>query len=155
MSNLCVTLTSSSVAWVCPWCTHPEGERSVGRSPNQPTRWHYIRRQCLPTPTMADDTFYDSKYTKAGFNTTHCRARCVIERLNWVLKRRFACLNHLRVEPQKVCNITLACMVMHNIAIKHNVSLCADNVAPEFLGYPYQPPAFCQNEQTGRATNIS
>uniref|UniRef100_A0AAY4D9W8 DDE Tnp4 domain-containing protein n=1 Tax=Denticeps clupeoides TaxID=299321 RepID=A0AAY4D9W8_9TELE len=58
------------------------------------------------------------------FNTAHCRARCVIECLNGVLKRRFACLNYLRAEPQKACNITLACIVLHNIATKRNVPLC-------------------------------
>ncbi|XDV16254.1 hypothetical protein PO909_016050 [Leuciscus waleckii] len=89
---------------------------------------------------------------QARFNIAHCRARCVIERLNGVLKRRFACLNYLRAEPQKACNITLACIVLHNIATKRNVPLCADNDAPEPLGDPNQPPAFCQNEQTGRAT---
>ncbi len=89
---------------------------------------------------------------QARFNTAHCRARCAIERLNGVLKRRFACLNYLRAEPQKACNITLACIVLHNIATKRKVPLCADNDAPEPLGDPNQPPAFCQNEQTGRAT---
>ncbi|XDV16252.1 hypothetical protein PO909_016048 [Leuciscus waleckii] len=70
---------------------------------------------------------------QARFNTAHCRARCAIERLNGVLKRRFACLNYLRAEPQKACNITLACIVLHNIATKRNVPLCADNDAPETL----------------------
>uniref|UniRef100_A0AAY4EZD1 DDE Tnp4 domain-containing protein n=1 Tax=Denticeps clupeoides TaxID=299321 RepID=A0AAY4EZD1_9TELE len=55
--------------------------------------------------------------------------------------RRFACLNYLRAEPQKACNITLACIVLHNIANNRNVPL-----------YPDQPPAFYQNEQTGHAT---
>uniref|UniRef100_A0AAY5KXL8 Putative nuclease HARBI1 n=1 Tax=Esox lucius TaxID=8010 RepID=A0AAY5KXL8_ESOLU len=56
---------------------------------------------------------------QARFNTAHCRARCAIECLNGVLKRCFACLNYLRAEPQKACNITLACIVLHNIATKH------------------------------------
>lgn len=53
------------------------------------------------------------------FNTAHCKTRCAIEHLNGVLKRRFA----LRVEPQGVCNIKLACIVLHNIATRRNVSL--------------------------------
>ncbi len=101
----------------------------------------------LMTPFLTANT-----PAQACFNTAHCRARCAIERLNGVLKRRFACLNYLRAEPQKACNITLACIVLHNIATKRNVPLCADNDAPEPLGDPNQPPAFCQNEQTGRAT---
>uniref|UniRef100_A0AAY5KR23 Putative nuclease HARBI1 n=1 Tax=Esox lucius TaxID=8010 RepID=A0AAY5KR23_ESOLU len=101
----------------------------------------------LMTPFLTANT-----PAQARFNTAHCRARCAIERLNGVLKRRFACLNYLRAEPQKACNITLACIVLHNIATKRNVPLCADNDAPEPLGDPNQPPAFCQNEQTGPAT---
>ncbi len=96
----------------------------------------------LMTPFLTANT-----PAQARFNTAQCRARCAIERLNGVLKRRFACLNYLRAEPQKACNITLACIVLHNIATKRNVPLCADNDAPEPLGDPNQPPAFCQNEQ--------
>ncbi|XDV23817.1 hypothetical protein PO909_028214, partial [Leuciscus waleckii] len=81
----------------------------------------------LMTPFLTANT-----PAQARFNTAHCRARCAIERLNGTFKRRFACLNYLRAEPQKACNITLACIVLHNIATK--------------------PPAFYQNEQTGRAT---
>uniref|UniRef100_A0AAY5LA12 Putative nuclease HARBI1 n=1 Tax=Esox lucius TaxID=8010 RepID=A0AAY5LA12_ESOLU len=72
----------------------------------------------LMTPFLTANT-----PAQARFNTAHCRARCAIERLNGVLKRRFACLNYLRAEPQKACNITLACIVLHNIATKHNVPL--------------------------------
>lgn len=56
-------------------------------------------------------------------NTAHSKTRCAIERLNGALKRRFACLNYLRVEPQGVCNIILACVVLHKIATKRNVPL--------------------------------
>ncbi|KAM8823429.1 LOW QUALITY PROTEIN: putative nuclease HARBI1 [Spinachia spinachia] len=101
----------------------------------------------LMTPFVTTNT-----PAQARFNTARCRARCAIERLNGALKRRFACLNYLRVEPQKACNRTLACIVLHNIATKRNVPLCADDDAAEPLGDPNQPPAFCQNEQTGRAT---
>ncbi|KAM3850455.1 putative nuclease HARBI1 [Diretmus argenteus] len=52
------------------------------------------------------------------FNCSHGTTRNTIERLNGVLKRRFACLNYLRVEPQRACNIILACIVLHNIAEK-------------------------------------
>uniref|UniRef100_A0AAQ4PXU3 DDE Tnp4 domain-containing protein n=1 Tax=Gasterosteus aculeatus aculeatus TaxID=481459 RepID=A0AAQ4PXU3_GASAC len=90
----------------------------------------------LMTPFLTANT-----PAQARFNTAHCRARCAIERLNGVLKRRFACLNCVRAEPQKACNITLHCIVLHNIATKRNVPLCADNDAPEPLGDPNQPPA--------------
>ncbi|KAM3849470.1 putative nuclease HARBI1 [Diretmus argenteus] len=55
------------------------------------------------------------------FNCSHGTTRNTIERLNGVLKRRFACLNYLRVEPQRACNIILACIVLHNIAEKRKV----------------------------------
>ncbi|XP_048045462.1 putative nuclease HARBI1 [Megalobrama amblycephala] len=53
---------------------------------------------------------------QARFNSSHCKTRCSFERLNGVLKRRFACLNYLRVQPKVACNIILACTVLHNIA---------------------------------------
>ncbi|GAA6090925.1 putative nuclease HARBI1 [Tachysurus ichikawai] len=84
---------------------------------------------------------------QARFNTAHCKTRCAIERLNGVLKRRFACLNYLRVEPQGACNIILACIVLHNIATRRNVPLCDDVYdAPEPVEEPGQPLAFCPNE---------
>uniref|UniRef100_UPI003AAAE056 putative nuclease HARBI1 n=1 Tax=Centroberyx gerrardi TaxID=166262 RepID=UPI003AAAE056 len=75
----------------------------------------------LMTPFLAANT-----PEQAHFNTAHCKTRCAIERLNGVLKRRFACLNYLRVEPQGACNIILACIVLHNIATRRNVPLCDD-----------------------------
>ncbi|XP_053299052.1 putative nuclease HARBI1 [Pleuronectes platessa] len=101
----------------------------------------------LMTPFLAANT-----PEQARFNTAHCKTRCTIERLNGVLKRRFACLNYLRVEPQKACNIILACIVLLNIATRCKVPLCDDVPdAPEPIGDTDQPPPFCQNEgPTGR-----
>lgn len=59
----------------------------------------------LMTPFLTANTL-----AQARFNTAHCRARFAIERLSGDLKRRFACLNYLRAEPQKACDITLACL---------------------------------------------
>ena len=66
--------------------------------------------------------------------------------------RHFAYLNYLRVEPQGACNIILACIVLHNIATRHNVPHCDDVYdAPEPAEEPDQPLVFCQNEGlTGR-----
>ena len=53
----------------------------------------------------------------------------------------------MRVEPQEACNIILACIVLHNIATRHNVPLRNDVYdAPEPVEEPDQPLAFCQNE---------
>ncbi|KAK0142242.1 putative nuclease HARBI1 [Merluccius polli] len=49
------------------------------------------------------------------YNSVHATTRGTIERLNGVIKRRFACLNYLRVESQKACHIICACIVLHNI----------------------------------------
>uniref|UniRef100_A0A8C4RXJ8 Putative nuclease HARBI1 n=1 Tax=Erpetoichthys calabaricus TaxID=27687 RepID=A0A8C4RXJ8_ERPCA len=89
---------------------------------------------------------------QAGFNSAHCKTRCAIEHLNGVLKRRFACLNYLRVEPKVACNIILACIVLHNIATRRNVPLddIYDGPEPDEM-QPGQPPMFAPNEgQTGR-----
>ncbi|KAM4540107.1 putative nuclease HARBI1 [Odontesthes bonariensis] len=77
----------------------------------------------------------------ARFNTAHCKTRCAIERLNGVLKRRFACLNYLRVEPKVACNKILACIVLHNIATRRHVPYDAsDNYdGPEPDVDPEQP----------------
>uniref|UniRef100_A0A8C5H7U0 DDE Tnp4 domain-containing protein n=1 Tax=Gouania willdenowi TaxID=441366 RepID=A0A8C5H7U0_GOUWI len=103
----------------------------------------------LMTPFLASNT-----PEQARFNTAHSKTRCAIERLNGVLKRRVACLNYLRVEPQGVCNIILACIVLHNIATKRNVRLCDEvNDAPaESAENEDIPPTFSQNERvTGHA----
>ncbi len=57
------------------------------------------------------------------YNTVHATTRGTIERLNGVIKRRFACLNYPRVEPQKACRIICACIVLHNIAQTRRVPL--------------------------------
>uniref|UniRef100_A0A4W6G2K7 DDE Tnp4 domain-containing protein n=1 Tax=Lates calcarifer TaxID=8187 RepID=A0A4W6G2K7_LATCA len=101
--------------------------------------WVYGAYPLLPwlmTPFLTANTL-----TQARFNATHCTARCVIEHLNGVLKRRFTCLNYLRAEPQRACNITLACIVLHNIATKRNVPLYADSDAPDLL----QTSSKCQH----------
>ncbi|XP_039605726.1 putative nuclease HARBI1 [Polypterus senegalus] len=88
---------------------------------------------------------------QAGFNSAHCKTKCTIELLNGVLKRRFACLNYLRVEPKVACNIILACIVLHNIATRRNVPLddIYDGPEPDEV-QPEQPPMFTPNEgQTG------
>uniref|UniRef100_A0A3B3SW79 DDE Tnp4 domain-containing protein n=1 Tax=Paramormyrops kingsleyae TaxID=1676925 RepID=A0A3B3SW79_9TELE len=82
---------------------------------------------------------------QARCNSTHCKRRCEIELLNGLLKRRFACLNYLRVEP--ACHIILACIVLHDIATRHNVPL--DDIYDGLEldeEQPEQPPMFFPNE---------
>ncbi len=51
------------------------------------------------------------------FNVAHCRTRARVEMTIGLLKTRFQCLRHLRVTPERACDIIAACVVLHNIAI--------------------------------------
>ncbi|ROI81792.1 Protein ANTAGONIST OF LIKE HETEROCHROMATIN PROTEIN 1 [Anabarilius grahami] len=89
---------------------------------------------------------------QARFNSSHCKTRCAIERLNGVLKRWFACLNVLREQPKVASNIILACIVLHNIATRRHVPLDDNFDGPEADVEPEQPPMFLPNEgHTGHA----
>ncbi|KAK0144499.1 putative nuclease HARBI1 [Merluccius polli] len=51
------------------------------------------------------------------FNVAHCRTRARVEKTLGILKSRFQCLQKLRVTPERACDIIVACVVLHNIAI--------------------------------------
>ncbi|XP_058490332.1 putative nuclease HARBI1 [Solea solea] len=51
------------------------------------------------------------------FNVAHCRTRARVEMTIGILKSRFQCLRKLRVTPERACDIIVACVVLHNIAI--------------------------------------
>ncbi|XP_061584557.1 putative nuclease HARBI1 [Cololabis saira] len=51
-----------------------------------------------------------------NFNRAHRRTRARVERTIGLLKARFQCLRHLRVTPERACDIIVACVVLHNIA---------------------------------------
>lgn len=50
-----------------------------------------------------------------SYNLAHARIRARIEMAYSLLKARFQCLQHLRVSPDRACEITVACL-LHNIA---------------------------------------
>ena len=52
-----------------------------------------------------------------NFNWAHSRTRARVEMTIGLLKARFRCLRHLRVAPERACDIIVACVVLHNIAI--------------------------------------
>ncbi|KAK0136891.1 putative nuclease HARBI1 [Merluccius polli] len=80
------------------------------------------------------------------YNSVHATTRGTIERLNGVIKRRFACLNYLCA-----CHIICACIVLHNIAQTRRVPLqdgpppCAE--VPDLL----PPPPLQPDLPAGRA----
>lgn len=69
------------------------------------------------------------------YNERHMSARNCVERCNGVLKGRFRCLlteRKLRYKPNRVNNIIVSCVVLHNICIAGRLennfpALLADN----------------------------
>ncbi|XP_042247189.1 putative nuclease HARBI1 [Thunnus maccoyii] len=51
-----------------------------------------------------------------NFNQAHCRTRARVEMTIGLLKARFQCLRHLRVTPERACDIIVAYVVLHDIA---------------------------------------
>ncbi|KAM7413811.1 hypothetical protein PAMA_018889 [Pampus argenteus] len=51
-----------------------------------------------------------------NFNRAHSRTRARVEMTIGLLKARFQCLRHLRVTPERACDIIVAGVVLHNIA---------------------------------------
>ena len=55
------------------------------------------------------------------FNRALRITRSIIERTFGILKRRFHILHsEVRITPERVCTITIACCILHNIAIDNN-----------------------------------
>ncbi len=58
------------------------------------------------------------------FNRALRITRSIIERSFWILKRRFHILHsEVRMAPDRVCTITVACCVLHNISVDNNEPL--------------------------------
>ncbi|XP_060592355.1 putative nuclease HARBI1 [Ruditapes philippinarum] len=58
------------------------------------------------------------------FNSALCRARVLIEQSFGILKRRFPCLQvGLRMLPERAALVTMACVVLHNIAMQRDEPL--------------------------------
>ena len=55
------------------------------------------------------------------FNRALRITRSIIERAFGILKRRFHVMHsEVRMTPERVCTITIACCILHNIAIDNN-----------------------------------
>lgn len=61
------------------------------------------------------------------YNALHHQALAVLRRTLALLKLRFRCLDKgrgcLQYAPQKVCQIFLACCILHNIALRRRMPL--------------------------------
>uniref|UniRef100_A0A3B4VC25 Putative nuclease HARBI1 n=1 Tax=Seriola dumerili TaxID=41447 RepID=A0A3B4VC25_SERDU len=77
------------------------------------------------------------------FNSAHTRTRVTVERCFGLLKGRWLCLGPaggtLLYTPEKVCDIILACSVLHNIALVNGVPVQPDEPMP-MEPWPVQPP---------------
>ena len=103
----------------------------------------YMLRPYLLTPYRQPGSTSQSNY-----NYAHKRTRVVIEQTFGRWKRRFHCLHgEIRMNPDKVCTIIVACAVLHNMAIlwKQPLPLLQD----EFSDISYPDDLF-ELEETGQ-----
>lgn len=82
----------------------------------------YPLKPWLMTPLTNPTTQQERNYNRA-----HARTRAIVERTIGLLKGRWLCLSGtggtLQYRPEKVCDIIMACSVLHNLAIKHGIPL--------------------------------
>jgi len=75
----------------------------------------------LLTPVSSPSTCAEERY-----NMAHAMTRNVIERAFGLLKSRFRCLDKsggtLLYQPQKTCQILMACCVLHNFCLSSQCS---------------------------------
>ncbi|XP_043937162.1 putative nuclease HARBI1 [Protopterus annectens] len=80
----------------------------------------YPLKKWLMTPIAKPESPAEEKYNKSHHNTI-----AVIKRTFSILKKRFRCIDKpggsLQYSPQKVCQIFLACCILHNIALARNI----------------------------------
>ncbi|XP_050840201.1 putative nuclease HARBI1 [Serinus canaria] len=76
------------------------------------------------------------------YNALHSRTLAPLRRTLGLLRRRFRCLagGGLQYSPPKVCQIFLACCILHNIALRRRVPLEPPEGLPPAPGHPEPPP---------------
>lgn len=96
----------------------------------------YPCRPFLLTPYLRPTTQAERRFNKAQKKT-----RNSIERCFGVLKRRFHCLHgEIRMRPERVCKIIIACAVLHNIAVDRREPLLGRPRREPPQTYIYQGP---------------
>ena len=82
----------------------------------------YPSKHYMLTPKLHERDVHDQAY-----NVNHKRCRSAVERAIGHLKRRFHCLHaEMRLAPEKVCKVTVACAMLHNLAKEWNTPLPLD-----------------------------
>ncbi|RLV71551.1 hypothetical protein DV515_00017331, partial [Chloebia gouldiae] len=76
------------------------------------------------------------------YNALHARSLAPLRRTLGLLRRRFRCLagGGLQYSPPKVCQIFLACCILHNIALRRRVPLEPPEGLPPAPAHPEPPP---------------
>lgn len=91
----------------------------------------YAQTSYMFTPMLNPQTPQQQHYNRA-----HISTRNVIERVNGVLKRRFACLSRkLQNKITNVPNIIVACAILHNISLTTNEQL-PEPVIEQDIAFP-------------------
>ncbi|XP_059384683.1 putative nuclease HARBI1 [Carassius carassius] len=105
----------------------------------------YPLKQWLLTPFLNPHSAEERHY-----NMCHSRARAIVERTIGLFKGRWRCLDctggRLLYTPEKVCQIVLACAVLHNVAQLKNMPLppgadCCVGRDPEPHPQAFEPNA--------------
>lgn len=74
----------------------------------------YPSQPSLLTPYAGPELSWGQTFS---FSCGPLQDRARVEMVISILKSRFQCLPKLRVSPERACDIIVACVVLHNIAI--------------------------------------
>ncbi|KAJ1150622.1 hypothetical protein NDU88_003412 [Pleurodeles waltl] len=98
----------------------------------------YPNLSWLLTPVRNPKTRADERYNEA-----HGRTRRIIEHTFGLLKSRFQCLHltdsTLYYSPKKVCQIIVACGMLHNLALRRQVPFLQEDVPDAGLVAAVEP----------------
>lgn len=76
----------------------------------------YMLRSWLLTPVLNPRTNQEQDY-----NDRHTSTRCTVERTIGIAKKRWHCLNKVRLAPAKACDVIIVCLMLHNRARSLNL----------------------------------